>query len=286
MIVFYKWTNTNNYRGLLKRKKGGFEVENSSCFKWARQSPVTCVSGLRSAPPNIHRVDWEAGHTFCSWDGGVMSTHDYEQCSSCSVGTRGTLPLSLSSSPTAQWVSMGWTRNNKQNLFFSYSRSVSGSFFDYLKRLNVVSLLQPLSQVGGENLPCHVQCWTKRDSSFCQTCREVWVHAVTAVWEKCFTTSAMPKRAVLKWCQTAWRAFAQTVTPFPLTPTDGVSHARSVEGWVTPLQIPGCVLNLIWTSHAHSHRHTLTRIYTSTHTDDGNRINQAASVEKMTIIVS
>lgn len=98
-------------------------------------------------------------------------------------------------------------------------------------------------------------CWTKRDSSICQPCCKVWLHVATAIWEGCFTASAMPNRAVLKWCQTGWRAFAQTVTLLPRTTTDGASHAHCVEGYVTALLMPRRVLNLIWTTQADTHIH-------------------------------
>ena len=65
----------------------------------------------------------------------------------------------------------------------------------------------------------------------------------------------MPNRAVLKRWQTAWRAFAQTVTLVPLTTTDGVSHAYCAPGYVTALRMPSCVLNLIWTTQAQTNRH-------------------------------
>lgn len=81
----------------------------------------------------------------------------------------------------------------------------------------------------------------------------------------CFTASAMPNRAVLKWCQTAWRAFAQTVTPLPLTTTDGVSHAYCVEGYVTALRMPSCVLNLIWTTQAQTQTETHTHACSDTY---------------------
>lgn len=68
----------------------------------------------------------------------------------------------------------------------------------------------------------------------------------------------MPNRAVLKRCQTARRALAQTVTPLPLTTTDGVSHAYCAEGYVTSLWMPSCVLNLIWTTQAQTQTDTHT----------------------------
>lgn len=159
----------------------------------------------------------------------------------------------------------------------------------YLKRLNVVnealiSAGQPI--LAEESLTCREWVYTlsslvlitERDSSICETCREVWPHAVTAYWEGCFSAGAMPDRAVLERCQTAWRAFAQTVTPLPLTTTDGVSHAYCVEGYVTPR----CVLNLIWTTQTRMQRDTRADMHEQTHGEEerGCRgINQATVEE-------
>lgn len=68
--------------------------------------------------------------------------------------------------------------------------------------------------------------------------------------EECFIASAVPNRAMLDWCQTVWWAFAQTVTPLPLSAADGASHSYCVEGYVTALWTHNCVLNLIWTTPA------------------------------------
>lgn len=56
---------------------------------------------------------------------------------------------------------------------------------------------------------------------------------------------SQPVPCQIEQCQTAWRTLAQTVTPLPPTRTDGVSHAYCVEGYVTSLRMPSCVLNLI-----------------------------------------
>lgn len=131
--------------------------------------------------------------------------------------------------------------------------------------------------------------WQRETPAFVKHAWEVWVHVITVVWEGCFTASAMPNRAVLKWCQTAWRAFAQTVTPLPLTTTDGVSNAYCVEGYVTSLRMPSCVLNLIWTTQAQMRTDTHTHMHEKTHTWRVKRghcwINQAVSVENITIMV-
>lgn len=66
-------------------------------LQWAIRSLLTCVSGRHSTPPNIHRVEWEAGRTYSSQDGDVMSALDCKQSDSCSAWTPGTLPLSVSS---------------------------------------------------------------------------------------------------------------------------------------------------------------------------------------------
>lgn len=100
------------------------------------------------------------------------------------------------------------------------------------------------------------------------------------------SASVMPNRAVLKWCQTAWRAFAQTVTLLPLTTTDGVSHAHCVEGYGTALRMGSCVLNLIWATqvqpqtdlHTHMERHITRRGREGT-----TEINHAVNVEMMAI---
>lgn len=75
-----------------------------------------------------------------------------------------------------------------------------------------------------EHPPGHLQSRTERGlGGFDKYAGKFFV--VTAIWGGCFTASAVPNRAALEWCQTARRAFAQTVTRLPLTTADGVSHA-------------------------------------------------------------
>ncbi len=99
-----------------------------------------------------------------------------------------------------------------------------------------------------------------------------------------FHSHAMPKRAVLSWCQTARWAFVQTVTLLPLATTDGVSHTHCVKGWVTSLQIPHCVLNLIWTTQTLTHTDIRTYAQTDVQAEETKLIKQR--VLKVTIFSS
>ena len=78
-----------------------------------------------------------------------------------------------------------------------------------------------------EHPPHHLQSWTKSGlGGFDKYAGKLFgFFLVTAIWGGCFIASGVPNRAALEWCQTARRAFAQTVTRLPLTTTDGVSHA-------------------------------------------------------------
>lgn len=74
---------------------------------------------------------------------------------------------------------------------------------------------------------------------------------------------SQPVSCQIEQCQTARRTLAQTETLLPLTGTDGVSHAYCVEGYVTSLQRPCCLLNLIRSSEVQKQIH----ICTSRHMD-------------------